>query len=82
MRQSDIRSMRRCRIARRSIENGYSCLYIAVDGKLAGLVPYSDEIRAESRPVIQQLHALGVKHTIMLTGDNAWSRVRCAATSD
>ena len=51
-------------------EKGYSCLYIAVDGQLAGLVPYSDEIRAESRPVIQQLHAMGIKNTIMLTGDN------------
>jgi heavy metal translocating P-type ATPase len=51
-------------------EKGYSCLYIAVDGKLAGLVPFSDEIRPESRPVIQKLHALGVKNTVMLTGDN------------
>ena len=51
-------------------EKGYSCLYIAVDGKLAGLVPFSDEIRAESRPVIQQLHAMGIKNTVMLTGDN------------
>ena len=52
-------------------ERGYSSLYIAVDGKLAGLVPYSDEIREESRSVIQRLHALGVKNSIMLTGDNA-----------
>jgi heavy metal translocating P-type ATPase len=52
-------------------ERGYSSLYIAVDGQLAGLVPYSDEIRAESRAVIQRLHALGVKNSIMLTGDNA-----------
>jgi len=52
-------------------EKGYSCLYIAVDGQLAGLVPYSDEIRSESRPVIQRLHAMGVKNTVMLTGDNA-----------
>ncbi|WP_246801358.1 heavy metal translocating P-type ATPase [Bradyrhizobium genosp. L] len=52
-------------------ERGYSSLYIAVDGKLAGLVPYSDEIRTESREVIQRLHALGIKNSIMLTGDNA-----------
>ena len=57
--------------ARALDEKGYSCLYIAVDGKLAGLVPYSDEIRPESRPVIQRLHAMGIKNTIMLTGDNA-----------
>ncbi|MDH2383500.1 heavy metal translocating P-type ATPase [Bradyrhizobium sp. CER78] len=52
-------------------QRGYSSLYIAVDGKLAGLVPYSDEIREESRSVIQRLHELGVKNSIMLTGDNA-----------
>ncbi|WP_076864203.1 heavy metal translocating P-type ATPase [Bradyrhizobium mercantei] len=51
-------------------QRGYSSLYIAVDGRLAGLVPYSDEIREESRSVIQRLHALGVKNSIMLTGDN------------
>ncbi len=51
-------------------ERGYSCLYIAVDGELAGLVPYSDEIRDESRPVIQRLHGMGIANSIMLTGDN------------
>ncbi len=51
-------------------ERGYSCLHIAVDGKLAGLAPYADEIRFESQSVIQQLAAMGVKNSIMLTGDN------------
>jgi Cu2+-exporting ATPase len=52
-------------------EKGYSCLYMAVDGKLAGLIPYADKIRPESRDVIQALHALGIRDTVMLTGDNA-----------
>ena len=52
-------------------ERGFSCLYIATDGKLAGLVPYADQIRPESRDVIRKLHAMGVKSTVMLTGDNA-----------
>ncbi len=52
-------------------ERGFSCLYIAVDGKLAGLVPYADEIRPEASAVIGRLHQLGVKRTVMLTGDNA-----------
>jgi heavy metal translocating P-type ATPase len=51
-------------------ERGVSSLFIAVDGQLAGLVPYSDEIRAESRPVIQKLHGMGIANSIMLTGDN------------
>lgn len=71
MRQSDIR-INVAESDRAALdEKGYSCLYIAVDGQLAGLVPYSDEIRAESRSVIQRLHAHGIKNTIMLTGDNA-----------
>jgi heavy metal translocating P-type ATPase len=72
------RFMRQCNIAvgkatsdRRALdERGFSSLYIAVDGRLAGLVPYSDEIRAESRPVIQKLHGMGIANSIMLTGDN------------
>ncbi len=52
-------------------ERGYSCLYVAVDGVLAGLVPYADKIRPESKQVIEALHKLGIKNTIMLTGDNA-----------
>jgi Cu2+-exporting ATPase len=51
--------------------NGYSCLYIAVDGKLGGLVAYADEVRPESRAVIGRLHAMGIRNTVMLTGDNA-----------
>jgi heavy metal translocating P-type ATPase len=50
---------------------GLSCLYVAVDGKLGGLVPYADKIRPESRQVIARLHRMGIRNTIMLTGDNA-----------
>jgi Cu2+-exporting ATPase len=50
---------------------GCSCLYVAVDGELAGLLPYMDKIRPESRAVIQRLHASGIRNSVMLTGDNA-----------
>ena len=51
-------------------EQGYSCLYVAADGKIAGLIPYADQIRPESRDVVARLRASGVKNAIMLTGDN------------
>ena len=71
MRQSQI-SVDRAVLDRPALdEHGYSCLYIAVDGELAGLVPYADMIRPESQDVIKKLHAMGVKNTVMLTGDNA-----------
>jgi heavy metal translocating P-type ATPase len=71
MRQSEINV--RCAETDRAAldEQGYSCIYVAVDGALAGLVPYTDAIRPESRLVIQRLHELGIKNSVMLTGDNA-----------
>ena len=50
---------------------GCSCLYIAVDGRIAGVVAYEDQLRPEAPLVIEALHALGIRDTIMLTGDNA-----------
>jgi Cu2+-exporting ATPase len=71
LRQSGIKvshtDAERARIA----EEGCSCLLVAMDGKLAGLVAYEDRIRPESRDVIASLHDMGVRETIMLTGDNA-----------
>lgn len=52
-------------------QQGYSCIYVAVDGTLAGLVPFTDQIRPESRDVIERLHAMRIRNSVMLTGDNA-----------
>jgi heavy metal translocating P-type ATPase len=51
-------------------ERGESCVFVAVDGELIGLVSYADQVRAESRSVIERLHSIGLRDTIMLTGDN------------
>jgi heavy metal translocating P-type ATPase len=71
MRQSDIVTHKSTLDRAGLDERGFSSLYIAVDGKLAGLVPYSDKVRDESRQVVKSLHEKGIKNTIMLTGDNA-----------
>jgi P-type E1-E2 ATPase len=52
-------------------ERGCSCLWVAVDGDVAGLIAYEDRIRDESSAVIAALHGMGIRETIMLTGDNA-----------
>ncbi len=44
-------------------------MYLAVDGKPAGIVAVSDPVKADSRAAIERLHELGIK-VIMLTGDN------------
>jgi heavy metal translocating P-type ATPase len=69
MSQSDIR-IGGAAADRASLDHqGYSCLYVAVDGKLAGLIPYADAIRSESRDVVERLHAMGIEDSVMLTGD-------------
>lgn len=49
---------------------GYSLLYLAVDGKLAGIIAMEDPLREESAQVVEKLRALGVQHVLMLTGDD------------
>jgi len=51
--------------------NGCSCLYVALDGKLAALLPYADQIRPEAATIVERLYALGIKDAIMMTGDNS-----------
>ncbi|MEK1890144.1 MAG: heavy metal translocating P-type ATPase [Phyllobacterium sp.] len=49
---------------------GKSALFVAVDGRLAGIVAVADPIKPTSAEAIRQLHAAGLK-IIMATGDNA-----------
>jgi len=44
-------------------------MFLAVDGKLAGLVAVSDPIKKDSKSAIERLHRKGIK-VVMLTGDN------------
>jgi len=48
---------------------GNTPIFVAVDGKPAGLVVVADVVRDESREAVERLHALGLEVT-MLTGDN------------
>ena len=44
--------------------------YVAIDNKLAGLVTFEDQLRPGAPALMQRLRALGIKHTVMLTGDS------------
>jgi P-type E1-E2 ATPase len=44
--------------------------YVAVDGKLVGIIYFEDELRPEAEPTLATLKKLGIKHMLMLTGDN------------
>ena len=49
---------------------GNGVVFVAVDGKAAGLLAVADPIKQSSYEAIQELHRLGIK-VLMLTGDNA-----------
>ena len=70
MRENGIRIDRATRDKAALESRGESCTFVAVDGALAGLIAYADQIRDEGPEVIRTLHAMGVRNTIMLTGDN------------
>ena len=44
-------------------------IHVAIDGEYAGHIVINDKIKADSAEAIQCLHALGIKRTVMLTGD-------------
>ena len=44
--------------------------YVAIDGVLAGVISFKDEIRKETAKTLAALQALGIQSTLMLTGDN------------
>ena len=44
-------------------------VHVAIDGKYAGHIIISDEIKEDSKDAIKTLKDIGVKRTIMLTGD-------------
>ena len=49
--------------------DGESPLYVAIDGKLAGLVAVADQIKPGTQAAISTLKALGLR-IVMVTGDN------------
>ena len=55
--------------SRAALEGGELAIYVAVDGRFAGSIVASDRLRGNARQTIAELGALGIRNTIMLTGD-------------
>mgnify|MGYP001229642250 CR=1 FL=1 len=49
--------------------DGYSVIYLAVGGKIAGFICISDPIREEAKEIIKILKDTGINNVIMITGD-------------
>ncbi len=59
---------------------GESIAYVAIDGKVAGLIRYSDKLRPEVVKAISELKKLRVRKLVMATGDIEQAANRIAAT--
>ena len=52
-----------------SVDCAGTVVHVAVDGKYAGYIVISDEIKEDAGKAIEGLHKMGVRKTVMLTGD-------------
>ena len=47
--------------------------HVAIDGAFAGTIEFTDQVRPGARDLLASLHRLGVRRTILLSGDRAAS---------
>ncbi len=53
-----------------ALPSEYSHLYLTIAGELAAVICISDPLRPEAKAVVEALRHLGIKKTVMLTGDS------------
>lgn len=57
---------------------GYSCVYLSVDNRLAGVICVQDPPRPEAQRIIAELKSLGIDNIYMLTGDSSQAAEKIA----
>jgi heavy metal translocating P-type ATPase len=57
-------------VRRRSAMEGSSCVFVALDGRVAGALILDDPIRPDTPRVIRTLRRSGIKRVVMVTGDH------------
>ncbi len=57
--------------AERLAAAGRTPMIVAVDGAVIGVIGVADEVRADAARMVADLHSVGVKKVVMLTGDTA-----------
>ncbi len=58
---------------------GHTIIFAGDDARVIGLIAFADEIRPGVRDVIQRLYKAGIRHVVMLTGDNERTAAAVAA---
>ena len=54
-------------------------VFLAIEGRLAGVFTFGDSLRGDAREVTQSLRAAGVSRLVMLTGDDTGTAQRVAS---
>ena len=67
------------RVQKSAEKSGYSLLYLAVDGQLAGILTIGDPAREGSAETVSELKRLGVRNCVMITGDAEQAAAKVAA---
>ena len=65
----NIKLMKSLGVDAKEPEDAGSVVFVALDGRYMGYITVSDVIRPEAEKTISELYSLGVKETVMLTGD-------------
>ncbi len=63
----------------RTLESeGATTMIVGVGSEAVGVLALADELRANARDTIERLHRMGVRETMLLTGDNPLAAARVA----
>jgi len=57
-------------VRRRTMLDGSSCVFVAIDGEVAGGLIVDDPIRPDTPRVIRTLRRTGIRRVVMVTGDH------------
>jgi heavy metal translocating P-type ATPase len=57
-------------VRRRTALEGASCVFVAIDGDVAGAIVIDDPIRPDTPRVIRTLRRAGIRRIVMVTGDH------------
>jgi heavy metal translocating P-type ATPase len=58
-------------LRRRGALDGASCVFAAVDGRLAGALVLEDPLRPDAARVLRELRRAGIRRIVMVSGDHA-----------
>lgn len=61
------------------VDSAYTLVFVAKGGSYLGAIEVGDKIREESKSALNELFALGIQRSVMLTGDNRTRAQKIAA---